>query len=170
MNAAPKNTPISVDASGSQDKPWSAMRWTVAIAVVFGLHVGLIYALGSRKPIGLRPVKNAPVVTLTSSLNEFQQLDDCRTRAVSLRPRGCDSLRLYSRRSVGPNPPACSLCLCTSSARHFAISRTRTSIRVLTSNLCQPCGAPRLNRLKHLTDPPANPGCVSSAISLSVGC
>ncbi len=87
MNAAPKNTPISVDASGSQDKPWSAMRWTVAIAVVFGLHVGLIYALGSRKPIGLRPVKNAPVVTLTSSLNEFQRLDDPTLFALP-HPRG----------------------------------------------------------------------------------
>ncbi len=87
MNAAPQDTPSSVDALDSQDKPWSAMRWIVAITLVFGLHIGLIYALGSRKPIELRPVKNAPSMLMTTSLGEFQQLDDPTLFALP-HPRG----------------------------------------------------------------------------------
>lgn len=76
MNAAPLDTPPPSDTLVSQDKPWSVLRWIVAITLVFGLHIGLIYALGSRKPIELRPVKNAPSMLMATSLNEFYQLDD----------------------------------------------------------------------------------------------
>ena len=91
MNAAPQDTPASIDALESQNKPWSALRWVVAITLVFALHIGLIYALGSRKPIELRPVKNAPVLTLTSTLTEFQQLDDPTLFALP-HPRGFASV------------------------------------------------------------------------------
>ncbi len=87
MNAAPQDTPVPVDALESQDKPWSAMRWIVTVTLVFGLHIGLFYALGSRKPIELRPVKNAPALTMSSSLSELQQLDDPTIFALP-HPRG----------------------------------------------------------------------------------
>ena len=87
MNAAPQDTSMSVDALDSQDKPWSAMRWIFTVALVFGLHIGLFYALGSRKPIELRPVKSAPAMTVSSSLSEFQQLDDPTLFALP-HPRG----------------------------------------------------------------------------------
>ena len=88
MNAAPTDTVSpSADTLSPQDEPWSAMRWIVAVTLVFGLHIGLIYALGSRKPIELRPVKNAPVMQIPASLNEFQQLDDPTLFALP-HPRG----------------------------------------------------------------------------------
>ena len=83
MNAAPSPS----DTLTCQDEPWSAMRWIIAISLVFGLHIGLIYALGSRKPIELRPVKNAPAMQMTTSLNDFQQLDDPTLFALP-HPRG----------------------------------------------------------------------------------
>ena len=81
MNAAP------LDTLESQEKPWSPMRWIVAISLVFGLHIGFIYGLGSRKPIELRPVINAPSILMAESLNEFQQLDDPTLFALP-HPRG----------------------------------------------------------------------------------
>lgn len=81
MNTAP------ADTMDSQDKPWSAMRWIVAITLVFGLHLGFIYAFGSRKPVELRPIKNAPVMQMTASLSEFHQLDDPTLFALP-HPRG----------------------------------------------------------------------------------
>ncbi len=87
MNAAPQDTPSPANALDSQDKTWSAIRWIVAITFVFGLHIGLIYALGSRKPIELRRVKNAPAMEMTTRLNEFQQLDDPTLFALP-HPRG----------------------------------------------------------------------------------
>ncbi len=83
MNAAPSPD----DTLTCQDEPWSPIRWIIAISLVFGLHIGLIYALGSRKPIELRPVKNAPAMQMTTSLNEFQQLDDPTLFALP-HPRG----------------------------------------------------------------------------------
>ena len=83
MNTAPSPS----DTLTCQDEPWSPIRWIIAIALVFGLHIGLIYALGSRKPIEMRAVKNAPAVQLTTSLNEFQQLDDPTLFALP-HPRG----------------------------------------------------------------------------------
>lgn len=87
MNAAPLDTPSPSETIDSHDKPWSAMRWIVAVTLVFGLHIGLIYALGSRKPIELRPVKNAPAMQMTTSLNEFHQLNDPTLFALP-HPRG----------------------------------------------------------------------------------
>jgi hypothetical protein len=87
MNAASQDTTASVEVLDSQDKPWSAIRWVIAIAIVFGLHIGLFYALGSRKPIELRPVKSAPELTMASSPSEFQQLDDPTLFALP-HPRG----------------------------------------------------------------------------------
>ena len=63
------------------------MRWIVTIALVFGLHIGLIYALGTRKPIELRPVKNAPSMLMAASLDEIHQLDDPTLFALP-HPRG----------------------------------------------------------------------------------
>ena len=83
MNA----TPSPSDTLACQDEPWSAIRWIVAILLVFGLHIGLIYALGSRKPIELRPVKNAPSMLMAASLDEIHQLDDPTLFALP-HPRG----------------------------------------------------------------------------------
>jgi hypothetical protein len=91
MNAAPLHTSSPADTLDCQDKPWSAMRWIVTLALVFGLHVGLIYALGSRKPIELRPVKDAPLLQMTTSLDEFHQLDDPTLFALP-HPRGFASV------------------------------------------------------------------------------
>ena len=48
MNAAPLHP-----------RPWSRRRWWTIILLVFGLHVGLIFALGERNASRPRPVKVA---------------------------------------------------------------------------------------------------------------
>ena len=49
-----------MNATHSEPPSWSRRRWWTAIAVVFALHVGLIFAFSDRKPAGPpRPVKIA---------------------------------------------------------------------------------------------------------------
>jgi len=76
MNAAqpsspsPPNRPSPFDHSGEGEllgregqvcdpAPWSRRRWWTIILLVFGLHVGLIFALGERKSAVPRPVQVA---------------------------------------------------------------------------------------------------------------
>jgi hypothetical protein len=81
MNAAPMDTPAP------QEPAWSKGRWALLILVAFAAHIGLIYALGSRKPIATRTVKNAPVILATQSLDERHWLEDPTLFALP-HPRG----------------------------------------------------------------------------------
>jgi hypothetical protein len=56
MSAAPPGSPI---------KKWTWTRWVTLIALVFVLHVALIFIFGRRKPAAPAPVKNAPSLALT---------------------------------------------------------------------------------------------------------
>ena len=77
MNATPQESPQHSGATiEQQDEPWSRSRWIVLVALTFGLHVGLIYALGSRKPIEKRSVKNQPTMQLATRSDESLQLND----------------------------------------------------------------------------------------------
>ena len=77
MNATPQESPQHSGATiEQQDDPWSRSRWIVLVAITFGLHIGLIYALGSRKPIEQRIVKNQPTMQLATRLDESLQLND----------------------------------------------------------------------------------------------
>lgn len=76
MNAASHDPSPLSRTDIPQDKPWSAARWFVLIALVFGLHIGLIYSLGSRKPVERRLVKNQPAIRLDVRREEVRQLDD----------------------------------------------------------------------------------------------
>jgi len=44
---------------------WTRVHWLAAIAIVFALHVTLIYIFGARKPIVPEAVKNTPSMALT---------------------------------------------------------------------------------------------------------
>ncbi len=55
MNDAPAESSV---------RKWTWTRWAAAIAVVFALHVILIFIFGARKPISPLPVKNAPSLAL----------------------------------------------------------------------------------------------------------
>jgi TonB family protein len=45
-----------------EEPAWSAGRWTFYLVLVFGLHLGLFYALSARHPQTVRPVVAAPVM------------------------------------------------------------------------------------------------------------
>jgi hypothetical protein len=63
--------------NGSPGAGWTSTRWVAAIAIVFALHVVLIFIFGARKPIPPVPVKNAPSLTLVrSSGNSWIALND----------------------------------------------------------------------------------------------
>jgi hypothetical protein len=81
MNTAP------MDMHGTEDSGWSKSKLALLIMLAFVVHIGLIYALGSRKPIAARPVKNAPALLLTQTLNERHRLDDPTLFALP-HPRG----------------------------------------------------------------------------------
>jgi len=63
--------------NGPSEARWTLTRWSVAIAIVFALHVVLIFTFGARKPASPAPVKNAPLLTLVrSSANHWTTLND----------------------------------------------------------------------------------------------
>lgn len=75
MNATAQESP----APGTEASPppsWSLTRWIVCVLIAFGIHVGLIFAFGNRKPIVPRSVVNTPQIQLTTSRSELQSLDD----------------------------------------------------------------------------------------------
>jgi hypothetical protein len=55
-------TPVSAEPIVQK---WTRVQWLAAIAIVFALHVTLIYIFGARKPITPVPVKDAPSMALT---------------------------------------------------------------------------------------------------------
>jgi TonB family protein len=59
-----------------EPRPWSRGRWWTLIALVFAAHVGLIFALGDRKPLAPRPPALAPVLRLATGPNELLALTD----------------------------------------------------------------------------------------------
>lgn len=76
MNAAPTEPrpPVEVDLP-SQER-WPRHRWWLLVALVFGAHIGLIYALGDRRPIVPRPLEPAPELRLAVGSSELLALHD----------------------------------------------------------------------------------------------
>ncbi len=63
--------------NGSPETRWTLTCWVVAIAIVFALHVVLIFIFGTRKSVPPIPVKNAPSLTLVrDSGNHWIALND----------------------------------------------------------------------------------------------
>lgn len=68
MNTDPGPPPI---------RRWTWSRWAIAVAVVFALHVVLIFTFGEHKPASSVPVKNTPSLALVSeSPGDWQALND----------------------------------------------------------------------------------------------
>ena len=62
-------------------------RWVIYVVLAFGIHIGLIFAFGNRKPIVAKSVVNTPQIRLTSGHSELQLLDDPTLFALP-HPRG----------------------------------------------------------------------------------
>lgn len=69
---------MNEDASGPPPiRRWTWGQWTAAIAIVFALHVVLIFVFGEHKPTQPVPVKNAPSLALVNETPEdWQALND----------------------------------------------------------------------------------------------
>lgn len=65
-----------MNAAIPEQSGWSGRRWVGFVILVFGLHVGLIFALGSRKPVTPRHGAPAPALQLATRLSEGQLLED----------------------------------------------------------------------------------------------
>jgi len=59
-----------------EPRKWSGQRWWTLIALVFAAHIGLIFALGDRKPFAPRPPAFAPSLRLTVDYDELLALND----------------------------------------------------------------------------------------------
>jgi hypothetical protein len=66
----------NVNATISEQPGWPRRRWFSFVVLVFALHVGLIFALGSRKPVTPRRVEQVPAMQLATRLSEAQLLED----------------------------------------------------------------------------------------------
>jgi hypothetical protein len=67
MNVPPAAPPV---------QHWTWIRWLVAIAIVFVLHVMLIFIFGAHKPVRPEPVVNAPSLALASGANSWLDLNN----------------------------------------------------------------------------------------------
>jgi hypothetical protein len=56
--------------------PWPRSRWLVLVAVVFAVHVALLFVFGGRKPIVPRAVTDVPMLRLTTDSSEWLALND----------------------------------------------------------------------------------------------
>ena len=65
-----------MNATTSEPRRWSRRRWWTLIALVFAAHVGLIFALGDRKPVTPRPPASAPMLRLAAESNELLAFND----------------------------------------------------------------------------------------------
>jgi hypothetical protein len=73
MNDAPAN---SVAESKPPGAGWSRNRWLAMIALVFVLHVALIFLFGQKKSVAPRAVANVPMLHLAGNADELLALND----------------------------------------------------------------------------------------------
>lgn len=65
-----------MNTPGIEPTRWSRRRWWTLIALVFTAHLGLIFALGDRKPVTPRPPAPAPMLRLAAESDELLALND----------------------------------------------------------------------------------------------
>ena len=73
--------PASAGEAAAAPKPpgegsWPCSRWLTLIALVFAVHVALIFAFGERKPVVSRAVTNVPTLKLADNPGEWLALND----------------------------------------------------------------------------------------------
>ncbi len=65
-----------MNATPIEPRPWPRVRWGLLIVLVFAAHIGLIFALGDRKPIVPRKPDFTPTVHLAADAAEMLALSD----------------------------------------------------------------------------------------------
>jgi hypothetical protein len=65
-----------MNTSSIESTRWSRRRWWTLIVLVFAAHVGLIFALGDRKPVTPRPPAPSPTLRLAAESDELLALND----------------------------------------------------------------------------------------------
>ncbi len=63
---------------------WPFSRWLVLVALVFALHVGLLFMFGTRKQIVHRSVTGAPTLKLAGDSDELLALNDATLELLAL--------------------------------------------------------------------------------------
>jgi hypothetical protein len=87
MNAAPMGSRPRGETKLPSPGRWPLHRWWLLIALVFAAHVGLIFALGDRRPMAPRPPGPALELQLAIGSNEWLALNDPTLFALP-HPRG----------------------------------------------------------------------------------
>jgi len=86
MSATAQESPAPLNESARRET-WSISRWIFCVIVAFGIHLGLIFAFGNRKPIVARSVVNAPQIRIAASRGELPSLNNPTLFALP-HPRG----------------------------------------------------------------------------------
>jgi hypothetical protein len=84
-------TPAAPEREASSERRRTRSRWLTLIVLIFGAHVGLLFAFGARKPIEPRPATKIPTLALAGDAGEWLALNDP-TLFVVPHPRDCASV------------------------------------------------------------------------------
>jgi hypothetical protein len=76
MNNASANSPALEIAAPKRSENWTFGRWLAIIALVFAMHIALIFLFGERKKNIPRAVTNVPVLELENNSGELLALND----------------------------------------------------------------------------------------------
>jgi len=68
----------------ASDDGWPLNRWLVLIALVFAVHVGLLFMFGTRKQIVHRSVTGSPTLKLAGDSDELLALNDATLELLAL--------------------------------------------------------------------------------------
>jgi hypothetical protein len=76
MNAANANAPALEPSGPPADESWSGKKILFLIALALAVHVGFIFAFGTKKPFVPKPVTGVPQLQLANRADELLELDN----------------------------------------------------------------------------------------------
>jgi hypothetical protein len=104
MNAASAE-PHPAELAGTKPpgkRWWAHSRWLLLVAIVFAVHVALLFAFGGRKPLVPRAVTDVPKLKLMGAAGEWLALNDPTLFAL---PHRADFAAAFRRQTVVGEQP-----------------------------------------------------------------
>jgi hypothetical protein len=95
--------PAAPEREAPKKNHWRRSRWLILVALAFGVHVGLLFTFGARKPITPRLAANVPTLALVQGAGEWLALNDPTLFAL---PQARDLMPVLRVRPAAFRPPS----------------------------------------------------------------